>query len=174
VPDFYQGSEFWQFSLVDPDNRRPVDYHRRTAMLEELKRREAHDRLALIRELAADPAADAMKLFVTYKLLNARRAQQRLFTCGDYLPLTVHGAHAERVCAFARVLPEEGLWAVAVAPRWPAGIDDWGDTEIAPPHNASDQWKDIQWEDALIGYHAVSLRLGDLLREMPVALLVNG
>src|SRR5204863_9749445 len=58
VPDFYQGTELWHFSLVDPDNRRPVDYKRRTSMLEELRRRDAEDRIALIRDLAADPQRD--------------------------------------------------------------------------------------------------------------------
>ncbi|HLI82739.1 MAG TPA: malto-oligosyltrehalose synthase [Bryobacteraceae bacterium] len=166
VPDFYQGSELFQFSLVDPDNRRPVDYHRRTAMLEELKRRETQDRTALIRDLAGNPATDEMKLFVTYKLLNARRARQKLFTQGNYIPLAAHGPHAQRVVAFARALPDEGLWAIAIAPRWPAGLDDWGDTELAPPEGAPNEW-----EDALTGSHAASWRIADLLREFPVALL---
>ncbi|HEY7391102.1 MAG TPA: malto-oligosyltrehalose synthase [Bryobacteraceae bacterium] len=168
VPDFYQGSEFWQFSLVDPDNRRPVGYQRRTAMLEELKRRETQELPALIADLAANSATDEMKLFVTYRLLNARRARQDLFARGEYLPLEVRGAHAERVCAFARVLSEEGLWAVAIAPRWLVGLDDWGNTEIALPENAPHEW-----ENALTGSPVASWRVVDLLRELPVALLQN-
>src|SRR5207253_8946078 len=95
VPDFYQGAELWQFSLVDPDNRRPVDYSRRMALLDTLRRRESEDRIALIRELAADPTRDEMKLFVTYRSLDFRQANHDLFARGEYLPLTVLGAGAE-------------------------------------------------------------------------------
>src|SRR5262249_40355124 len=98
VPDFYQGTELWQFSLVDPDNRRPVDYHRRIEMLETLRRLESEDCIGLVRELVAHPCADEMKLFVTHRALEFRRAQRGLFAAGEYLPLTVRGASAEHVC----------------------------------------------------------------------------
>jgi (1->4)-alpha-D-glucan 1-alpha-D-glucosylmutase len=168
VPDFYQGSELWQLSLVDPDNRRPVDYQRRIAMLEELKRRETLDRMALIRELASDPVRDEMKLYVTYKLLVARRSNQDIFLHGDYVPLAARGCCSERVCAFARVLPREGRWAIAVAPRWTAGLTDWADTELVPPESAP-----TEWQDALTGLIHSTWRVGELLKEIPVGLLLN-
>jgi (1->4)-alpha-D-glucan 1-alpha-D-glucosylmutase len=168
IPDFYQGSELWQFSLVDPDNRRPVDYPRRIAMLDELKRRETVDRMGLIRELASGPERDEMKLYVTYRLLVTRRANQELFLRGDYIPLEARGAFAGHVCAFARALPGEGRWAIALAPRWTAGLDGWQDTELVPPQAASSQW-----QDALTGLFPTSWQVGDLLKEMPVALLMN-
>lgn len=172
VPDFYQGSELWQLSLVDPDNRRPVDYQHRIAMLDELKRRETLDRMALVRELASDPLRDEIKLFITYKLLVARRTNQELFLYGDYIPIEARGACAERVCAFARVLPAEGRWAIAVAPRWTAGLHDWADTQLVPPDGAPPQLN-LTWQDALTGLTPATWRVGGLLREMPVALLVN-
>ncbi len=164
VPDFYQGGELWQFSLVDPDNRRPVDYPRRVALLEGLHRRELEDRIALIRELAANPERDEMKLFVTYKALDFRRAHRELFARGEYLPLPVRGARAAHVCAFARHW--SGHWAVAVAPRWTARLADWEDTEIVLPGGAPSEW-----QDALTSLIPASWRLDALLREFPVALL---
>ena len=164
VPDFYQGTELWQFSLVDPDNRRPVDYSRRINMLDTLRRRETEDRIALIRELAVDPARDEMKLFATHKALDFRRSHKDLFTQGRYIPLAATGTCAEHVCAFARQW--ESQWAVVVAPRWLVHLADWADTELIIPEG----WP-AEWEDALTGLIPASWRLGVLLCEFPVALL---
>ena len=164
VPDFYQGSELWQFTLVDPDNRRPVDYKRRAGLLDGLRRREAEDRIGLIRELAANPTGDEIKLLVTHKALQCRKGYPALFGHGEYVPLTVKGLHAARVCAFAR--RSEGNWMIAVVPRWMSGMKDWADTEIAPPAGAPEEWK-----DALTGLIPPGWRLADLLAEFPVALL---
>jgi (1->4)-alpha-D-glucan 1-alpha-D-glucosylmutase len=164
VPDFYQGTELWQFTLVDPDNRRPVDYSRRISMLDTLRRREAEDRIALIRELAVDPARDEMKLFATHKALDFRRSHKELFAQGRYIPLAARGACAAHVCAFARQW--ESQWAVVVAPRWLVHLADWADTELVIP----DGWP-MEWEDALTGLIPASWRLGALLCEFPIALL---
>jgi len=166
VPDFYQGTELWQLCLVDPDNRRPVDYTRRTAMLESVRRREADDRIALIRELAANPLRDEMKLFVTYRALEFRRAHPDLFARGRYLPLDVRGACAAHVCAFAREW--EGQWGITVSPRWMAHLTDWADTELVMPEGAPEEWQDM-----FTGLIPGSFRLADLLREFPVALLAS-
>ena len=164
VPDFYQGSEFWQLTLVDPDNRRPVDYRRRIAALDALRRREAEDRISLIRELAADPRRDEIKMYVTHKALEFRRANKELFARGEYLPLLARGACAAHVCAFARKW--EDRWAVAVAPRWTTRLGDWDDTEILAPAGAP-----VEWEDALTALIPGSWRIAELFREFPVALL---
>lgn len=162
VPDFYQGSEFWQLTLVDPDNRRPVDYKRATAMLESLRKRETEDPVALIRELAANPLRDEMKLFVTYRALAFRKAHRELFAEGEYIPLTARGAYAERVCAFARRLGEQVV--VVVAPRWTHGLADWGDTALDPPAPGD-------WSDVLTGLIPAGWRIADLLAHFPVAML---
>jgi (1->4)-alpha-D-glucan 1-alpha-D-glucosylmutase len=166
VPDFYQGAELWQFSLVDPDNRRPVDYKRILPMIETLRRRMAEDRVGLIRELAADPLRDEMKLFVTWRALEFRRAERELFARGEYLPLRAEGLYARHVCAFARRW--ESQWAVAVAPRFVSKIEDWGDTALLPPEGAP-----AEWHDALTGLIPPGWRIKELLAEFPVALLAG-
>jgi (1->4)-alpha-D-glucan 1-alpha-D-glucosylmutase len=166
VPDFYQGTELWQFSLVDPDNRRPVDYKMRATMLEDIRRREAEDRIALVRDLAVAPEREEMKLFVTYHALAFRAARRDLFGRGEYIPLEVRGGRARHVVAFARRL--ERQWAIAVAPRWTVGLTDWADTELILPAGAP-----TQWADAVTGLIPETLRLADLLREWPIALLAN-
>lgn len=164
VPDFFQGAELWQLNLVDPDNRRPVDYGLRRGMLETLRRREAENRIPLVRELAADPLRDEMKLFVTFRGLEFRKSNRDLFARGEYIPLRVVGACANHVCAFARRLGER--WAAAIAPRWVSKVTDWGDTRVELPEGAPTAWR-----DALTGLIPAGWRLAELLAEFPVALL---
>jgi (1->4)-alpha-D-glucan 1-alpha-D-glucosylmutase len=168
VPDFYQGTELWQFSLVDPDNRRPVDYRRRIEMLETLRRRESEDRIGLVRELAANPLREEMKLWVTHKALQFRKANRELFARGEYLPLEARGSAARHICAFAR--RSKPQWAVVVAPRWSNGLTDWDDTELGMPGDAP---APSEWHDAITGLTPASWRLADILREFPVAMLVT-
>jgi (1->4)-alpha-D-glucan 1-alpha-D-glucosylmutase len=164
VPDFYQGAEFWQLNLVDPDNRRPVDYALRRGLLETLRRREGEDRIALVRELAGDLLRDETKLFVTWRALDFRKSNRDLFARGEYIPLQADGAGASHVCAFARRLGER--WAVVVVPRWMSKVTEWGDTRIDLPPGAP-----AEWRDALTGLTPSSWRVADLLAEFPVALL---
>jgi (1->4)-alpha-D-glucan 1-alpha-D-glucosylmutase len=163
IPDFYQGTEFWQLSMVDPDNRRPVDFKRRREMLEALRRRESEDALDLVQQLAADPLQDEMKLFVTYKALQFRKSNRDLFARGAYLPLHATGACAAHVCAFARKL--DTRWAVVVAPRWSSLLGEWGDTELVLPDGTP-----AEWQDVLTGLIPASRRLADILGAFPVAL----
>jgi (1->4)-alpha-D-glucan 1-alpha-D-glucosylmutase len=164
VPDFFQGAELWQLNLVDPDNRRSVDYGLRRGMLETLRRREAENRIPLVRELAANPLRDEMKLFVTFRGLEFRKSNRDLFARGEYIPLRAAGACANHVCAFARRLGER--WAAAVAPRWLTKVTDWGDTRVELPEGAPTAWR-----DTLTGLIPAGWRLAELLAEFPVALL---
>ena len=122
VPDLYQGTEMWDFSLVDPDNRRPVDYARRREALAELKRRLAsgEDRANLARELVASAADGRVKLFVTHLALGFRRAHPELFSAGSYHLLQTVGRRRKHACAFARQREEEA--ALVVVPRLVAGL----------------------------------------------------
>jgi len=120
VPDIYQGTEFWDFSLVDPDNRRPVDFAARDAALEQ----------------NGDPASllehwrdGRVKQAVLTRLLRLRSERPRLFAEGDYTPLPVAGGQAEHVVAFARGTPRERL--AVVVPRLVARLV--GPDELAPP-----------------------------------------
>src|SRR5213078_2924051 len=85
VPDIYQGSELWNLSLVDPDNRRPVDYDHRGALLNDLKQRlqlAGQDLTALTRQLLSTPEDGRVKLYLTYQVMNYRRSHQDLFSRG--------------------------------------------------------------------------------------------
>jgi (1->4)-alpha-D-glucan 1-alpha-D-glucosylmutase len=139
VPDFYQGTELWDFSLVDPDNRRPVDYTRRRELLDALPAPDSPDP-SLVSELLAHPEDDRLKLFASATMLRARRAAHDVFRCGSYEPLAVEGSAREHVFAFARVLGQRQ--AIVAVPRLVATLrpdgdapigDTWRDTRIAVP-----------------------------------------
>jgi maltooligosyltrehalose synthase len=117
VPDIYQGTELWDDSLVDPDNRRPVDFSARSASLAELQQRERAGCLPLVQELLAQWWDGRLKLYVTSKALHFRRSHATLFQDGDYLPLLCRGARREHVIALwptlrAHLGPGRGAAAV--------------------------------------------------------------
>ena len=140
VPDVYQGGELWDLSLVDPDNRRPVDFDLRARFLADLVRdvdtRQGPNR---IRRLVDTWRDGRIKLHVSRRLLRLRRDYPTLFLEGSYRPLTVVGERSEHLCAFARWAG--GSILVTAAPRLvptltrfetriPVGADVWGDTMI--------------------------------------------
>jgi (1->4)-alpha-D-glucan 1-alpha-D-glucosylmutase len=145
VPDTYQGTELWDFSLVDPDNRRPVDYDLRRRLLCELKAQTAEvgtNLAEFARRLAETKEDGRVKLYVTWRALHARRDHPGLFTTGDYLPAEAVGSRGDHVCAFVR--RAEGAVAVAAAPRLmtrlvaqtgelPVGAAVWEDTQLLLP-----------------------------------------
>jgi (1->4)-alpha-D-glucan 1-alpha-D-glucosylmutase len=118
VPDFYQGNELWDLSLVDPDNRRPVDFAARAAALASLAA--APDWAAL----AADWPGGMIKLALSRALLALRNRHAELFTHGDYRPVEVAGPHREHVIAFARTLGRDAI-VVAVGRHF-AGVTEQG------------------------------------------------
>jgi (1->4)-alpha-D-glucan 1-alpha-D-glucosylmutase len=139
VPDLYQGTEIWDFSLVDPDNRRPVDYEHRRELLRGLEERLSQtpdDLGSLARELAANPRDGRLKLYVIWRLLNFRRRHPGLLTGGRYLPLDASGSKAEHVCAFVRKCAESAL--VIVVPRLVAGLCG----EAGAPPFGRERWSD--------------------------------
>ncbi len=101
VPDFYQGTELWDFSLVDPDNRRPVDYQKRIAMLDRLRKQESESRRSMISGIISGWKDGSIKLYLTDKALDFRRAHADLFLAGEYLPLTAIGPRQDNLnCAW--------------------------------------------------------------------------
>jgi (1->4)-alpha-D-glucan 1-alpha-D-glucosylmutase len=128
VPDIYQGNETWDFSLVDPDNRRPVDYQRRREMLEALP-------AAAPDELMQNWPDGRIKMFLIQRLLQFRREHVDLFQSGEYLPLAPSGTFAECCVSFARRLGNQ--WIVVIAPRLASRIG-------FPPVGA--RWKDTALE----------------------------
>lgn len=120
VPDFYQGTELWNLSLVDPDNRRPVDFKTRAELLAALQEREAHGLPLLVRELLETWEDGRVKLYLTYKALHFRRANRELFAAGEYLPVEVTKPGDEHACAFARRLGDR--WVLVAVPRLPVRL----------------------------------------------------
>ncbi len=142
IPDFYQGCELFDLSLVDPDNRRPVDYARRRALLEDLRRVAAAPADAMaagVSSLFDDPYDGRAKLWLIWRALQFRREHDDLFRSGDYHPVKASGVRTRNVVAYARALGERGI--VAVAGRLyasmrlepgtlPLGETAWGDTVV--------------------------------------------
>jgi (1->4)-alpha-D-glucan 1-alpha-D-glucosylmutase len=167
VPDIYQGGELWDFSLVDPDNRRPVDWERRRALLREVG-------TAAVAGLGSDSADGREKLFILHRLLELRRRHPELFAAGEYVPLEVKGgSKGDRLCAFAR-RRGEALLVVAV-PSLVYGLyrggaaADWGAAELVLPDRRA-------WRDVLTGREwpeREQVPVSDLLADFPVSVLLG-
>ncbi|MDX2001916.1 MAG: malto-oligosyltrehalose synthase [Chitinophagales bacterium] len=112
IPDIYQGCELWDLSMVDPDNRRPVDFSHRAHLLKELQQTPIDMLLPKLTENVAD---GRIKLFVLYKAICFRRDHEKLFSDGRYIPLMASGTHAGKVLAFARNHGNE--WAITIVAR---------------------------------------------------------
>ena len=179
VPDVYQGCELWDLSLVDPDNRRPVDWALRRRLLDAVARRASEgpaSRLQLARELA-QPAAlvdGRAKLLLVREALRFRRAHGTLFLAGEYVPLAVDGPDAAHVVAFARRQDQERL--VCVVPRLVLTLQDRGagpalpiDAHVALPEALRGPYTDVVTGRAQEA--ADTLAVAPLLADFPVALL---
>jgi len=179
VPDFYQGTELWDLSLVDPDNRRPVDWALRRRLLGELERALAStsDRAGFAFGLFKEKEDGRVKLYLIREALALRRARPTLFAAGDYRALEARGALAEHLCAFARVGADGA--ALTVVPRLlarrgleapPLGREYWEDTTLVVPVDLG-----VRFVDAFTGEPLEArddaLPLGDVLAHFPVALL---
>ena len=185
IPDIYQGNELWDFSLVDPDNRRLVDYRIRKELLDELLRKEsAEGLLETAWEVVATRNDGRIKMYLTCKALNFRRNNRELFESGRYLPLAVEGVCQEYVCAFERSVNNSSI--LVVAPRFcsslmadssrlPMGADVWKDTRIIIPFDtAASCYRNIFTGEVLNLNQEegrLSIALKDILSLFPVALL---
>lgn len=187
VPDFYQGSEVWDFSLVDPDNRRPVDYELRRSMLARLREEEAaRGRAALVESLLREPEDGRLKLYVTSRALHFRRERAALFQRGEYAPLEVRGRAAASVVAFARRDGDEEVLVIASRFFTRLGVmegegiglsrEAWADTVLV----ADGATRGARYRDVFTGVEisvnedsaaAASLRLADVLSPLPLAIL---
>jgi (1->4)-alpha-D-glucan 1-alpha-D-glucosylmutase len=186
VPDLYQGTELWDFSLVDPDNRRPIDYQRRREVLADLQQRitQCGDDLASLASEMVDDATDGrIKAYVIYQTLCFRRAHEELFGRGDYLPIEATGPSRDHVCAFARSCGDEV--ALVVVPRLvvrltggverpPLGPEVWGSTGLLlPPHLTGRSFRNVFTGELLAPNGKASphiLPVGQALARFPVAL----
>jgi (1->4)-alpha-D-glucan 1-alpha-D-glucosylmutase len=187
IPDFYQGTEIWDFSLVDPDNRRPVDYSIRRKMLGSLKERierTTGDLRDIAKEFLQEWREGSIKLYIMYRSLNYRKANPQVFMEGTYIPLMSEGDLRDHVCAFARRRGEKVV--LVVVPRFLAGLmkslDDmplgkqvWGDSRIVIPDEISgDQFRNIftnEMIEAEIEEGGKVLTLSKVFANFPVAML---
>jgi (1->4)-alpha-D-glucan 1-alpha-D-glucosylmutase len=179
IPDFYQGTELWDLSMVDPDNRRPVDFEQRQALLADIKERCRRNPRTIIPALMDTPEDGRIKLFLIQRALQARQDNARLFEKGEYLPLTGRGTYAQNLFVFAR--RHEKSWTIALAPRFSAGLVTerqfplgqtiWKDTNVPLPSECPSAWR-----DALTGSEvdtSGTLSVGKALSLFPVALLMG-
>jgi (1->4)-alpha-D-glucan 1-alpha-D-glucosylmutase len=185
VPDFYQGSELWDLSLVDPDNRRPVDYGARKRLLAKLRGKAAADPLALSEQLLRRLAGGELKMYVMNQGLRFRREHHQLFASGAYAALETAGERRRHVVAFAR--SRGGRQVIAVAGRFfmgmggaPArsavGAAAWAATFLsAPPDLLRERYVDLFTGKSVtpdLGRDAQQLALADIFAHLPVAMLV--
>jgi (1->4)-alpha-D-glucan 1-alpha-D-glucosylmutase len=179
VPDFYQGSELWDLSLVDPDNRRPVDFEKRIIILNEIRSGEIDSNTNLIDELLQTRTDGRIKLFLIYKILNERRKRPGLFEKGDYHSLKACGKYSNHVVAYIRSRDDQSI--ATIAPRFlrsligaeelPLGPDVWQDTEIALPVEMEGNWQNaITGETVRI---KKTVQVCQILARFPVSLLIR-
>ncbi len=179
VPDLYQGTELWDLNLVDPDNRRPVEFEKRSAFLREIRKRTHGDILKLFNELLRTKEDGRIKLFLIWRVLQARNELLEVFQKGSYIPLELVGKFKDHIVAFARRHREK--WAVTIAPRflttlvnegeYPLGRAIWDDTQLSLPGDAGQNWRDVITDQPAKGDG--HLIIGEVLRYFPTALLVN-
>ncbi len=181
VPDIYQGDELWSFSLVDPDNRRPVDYDARRATLGRLETAEI-EQSGHVADLLRTAEDGRLKMHVMRETLRARRDHPHVFSHGTYRALRATGTEGESVIAFARTHGDDA--AITVVPRLvadligdrtaPTGGTIWGDAKLELPKELAER----HWRCALTGRLMTSsssrggLNVGEILATIPVALLL--
>jgi (1->4)-alpha-D-glucan 1-alpha-D-glucosylmutase len=190
VPDIYQGTETWNFSLVDPDNRRPVDYTHQNELLNRIQHAMYCDNPDTLQELLEDMTEDIfdgrIKQYLIAKVLQFRNRSRLLFQKGNYLPLEVSGTHSDHIIAFARQW--EDSVAITVAPRLlyelsprktglPVGKRIWKDTTIHIPPNLGnvEVFQELLSQRTLLshGKPQSEIEVADILNTLPIALLIK-
>jgi (1->4)-alpha-D-glucan 1-alpha-D-glucosylmutase len=177
IPDFYQGTELWDLSLVDPDNRRPVDYKKRQTYLKEIKKKTENDRLSLIKDMLSTKEDGKIKLFLTHRALVVRNENKELFDSGTYIPLVTEGKYKNNIIAYAR--HHEEKWVIIIAPRFlstiveenrlPLDKEVWDDTHIILPEKAPKTWKNAFTDESITC--ADTIAIGEVMKYFPLALL---
>ncbi len=174
IPDIYQGAELWDLSLVDPDNRRAIDFDAYQAL-------QSATATSAMSDLLADWRSGAVKLHLIKAALGLRQRQKALFAKGQYVTLDVEGTAAEHAIAFARV--GEGDAVVTIAPRACLGflqgaatplvpVKCWGDTVVKLPESMPGRrWRNVATGEILVA--STSLAVREALQHFPVAVLAN-
>lgn len=171
IPDFYQGTELQDYSLVDPDNRKKIDYQKRALLLKKITSEE--NSRDFFHNMLAGLGDGTAKMFLTKKALQARRENIDNFQTGDFKPFSVSGKFKENIIAFGRTLSQRCL--VTLAPRFysqlseegriPLGMAIYKDTQIHLPFRNA--------KNLLTGKETQSNLAGEILSDFPVALLLG-
>ncbi len=183
VPDVYQGCDLWDLRLVDPDNRGPVDFTLRAALLDEIEKRSKQDPLPLARELVQNWHDGRIKLYLIWRILNLRRKYPRVFLDGQFLTMNTAGRRKANLIAYAR--RRGNTWIMTVVPRWLArskappdlsGLHGfWLGSHIALPRNAPRSWLNVLTGETVetSRRRAPTLPLPEVFRNLPVAVLIG-
>src|SRR5262245_48949227 len=183
VPDFYQGTEIWDFSLVDPDNRRPVDFTERKKLLAEIREAEKGDLLDFVEQMTARLEDGRVKMYLMIRALNFRRARSELFAKGDYQPLCLSGSRKNHVIAFSRNLRNKSVIVatgrffsrLGAPDRFPRGKETWDETFIEMDKNMkfSNYRNVITGEVLKVSEHQdkYGLPLAKVFSRLPMAML---
>jgi (1->4)-alpha-D-glucan 1-alpha-D-glucosylmutase len=182
VPDVYQGTELWDLSMVDPDNRRPVDFSQRQVLLDGLLEAEKQDWRALLSDLLQSWSDGRIKLYVTHKALGARNANRQAFLEGQYTSLRADGPQQDHIIALAR--HHGDTWMIAVVPRLPSRLSTvgefplgnrvWETSELIRPDAAPTTWSNVLTGERLEASSASGhVKLSDIFSQFPLALLVG-
>ncbi len=185
VADFYQGTELWDLSLVDPDNRRPVDFDRRAMLLRQFEKLNRGRSGAVAASVLRNWENGALKLHVVASALSFRHAHRSLFLEGEYIPLEATGKGKDGLCALAR--RKGAAWVLAAVPRlltklvnpgeFPVGEEVWQTGVLRLPQPAPQQWVNIFTGESVetrSSGREKTLALSDVLHTFPVAMLAAG
>ncbi|MCF8361440.1 MAG: malto-oligosyltrehalose synthase [Prolixibacteraceae bacterium] len=179
LPDIYQGAELWDLSLVDPDNRRPVDYGLRMRWLDELGQLALQEPNRIWELLWEERYNGKIKLWLTHRLLQFRKENPELFMYGEYIPLKVNGKYGQNILVFARQYKEK--WLLVAVPLFMAKLCnangseilsfDWSNTEIVLPEHAPRKWQGVLQTTSVmnvrgvIGLNKIDLNLPMIIYE---------
>ncbi|MFW6148766.1 MAG: malto-oligosyltrehalose synthase [Atribacterota bacterium] len=180
IPDFYQGSELWDLRLVDPDNRRPVDYNYRINSLQDIKTsvRNSKNTINLLRELLSKPENGKIKLFIIYQLLQLRNRESELFLKGSFVPLSIKGKYKDNIIAYLRAYKNKTL--ITIVPRfctklvksgqYPLGNNIWKNTFIELPKKETHPG--LEWVSQQYVRLDELTPAGNILKYFPVAVIL--
>ncbi len=184
IPDFYQGNELWELNLVDPDNRRPVDYALRSGFLDALDARaEMEGPAAVCRDVLENLGDGRAKLWTTHRTLQLRTQEHEIFRRGEYVALQILGDRQEHVIAFLRRDETTGRSILAVLPRFACTLmrgkaqlplgEAWGKDRLRLPVSAGTRYRNVFTGEAVTLSEQQDLPLETILATFPVALLLS-
>jgi len=177
IPDVYQGTELWDLSYVDPDNRRPVDYSSREKHLKEMQPFPDQPEPDILRGMLSRYADGKIKMYTLFRALKERGANPLLFEQGDYIPISISGGAENQVVAFAR--HHQGQWVLIVVPlrittlalgsHLALNVEAWGAASLHLPEDAPREWSHVYTGETFSSTGAIGL--ADIFASYPVALL---